>query len=214
MAELTIAAGAKAPGKITQAQALLFQTQMKIRKIIDDYAAGCLSRDDFHKAYDHLQAQILLAVQVMADSDGEALNERSPDETIPIRKRWMAKAKAIAVYYHATGFLLETMGEFDVPADALAPRLDRLVAEIRGRIGAKPRVESIEGYWVLFVPGRYSTAILLFGNEPVARQVGIIEHMHRDFETANEAALRSGHADSRKLVYPFLSFVQRSAARH
>ena len=45
------------------------------------------------------------------------------------------------------------------------------------------------------------------------RQIAIVQNMHRNFETANQAALRSGQTNSSKLVYPFLSFVRRSVGK-
>src|SRR5205085_2552374 len=98
-------------------------------------------------------------------------------------------------YYHATGTMLESIGEFNVPTSALTPTLRNFRALMQRGVEVEPRAQLMEGQWVLFVPGKYSTAVMLFSNEPAGRQTEIIGTMHRDFEIANDAALKSGQAD-------------------
>jgi hypothetical protein len=117
------------------------------------------------------------------------------------------------VYYHDTGLLLETIGDFDVSVAKIAPTLNNIGAQASHGVKVPARTEKIFGEWLLYVPGRYSTTVMLFSNEPAGRQINIIENMHRDFEAANETALKSGQADGTKLIYPFQSFVQRTVKR-
>ncbi len=197
-----------APRKTT-GQLLLEQIQAKMRKAVDEFARGEISREQFQQIYGHYQDQLIMTAQ-MTNDDGALPSELAPGQTIAIRRKWTAMAKAIAVYYPATGLLLETIGDFDIPVARLTPSLTHLSECMERGIGIRSRVECFGTEWLAFIPGKYSTSILLFSNEPASRQIAIIENMHRDFETANQTALCSGHADGSQLVYPFLSFVRKS----
>jgi hypothetical protein len=190
-------------------QALIDQIRTKMNKIVDEFAQGEISREQFNQIYEHYQAQIVMAMQVSDTNltDG-ALG--SPKETIALRNALTGKAKAMTVYYHATGLLLETLGDFDVSVARIAPELNKLSASIQEGQKVPPRSDKQGDQWLLYVPGRFSTAVMLFSNEPSARQINIVENLHRDFEVANEVALRSGQADGTTLVYPFQLFVRRS----
>jgi len=196
--------------RIAERQGLIDQIQQKMRKVVDEFAAGEISREQFHQIYEHYQAQIIMASQMLAVTDGSLAPDIQRNETIAIRKQFMAKAKAMAVYYHSTGLLLETIGDFDVPVNVLAPLLNNLHDQVQRNAVIEPKLIPVGRESLLIVSGKFSTSILMFSNEPAGRQIGFIQGMHRDFETANESALRSGHADSTKLVYPFQSFVRRS----
>jgi hypothetical protein len=200
--------------QIAQGQTLLDQIQGKIKKLIDEFACGELSREQFDKIYEHYQSQIMMATQMMMEADSMAMmGNLTPGETIAIRKGLTAKAKAMTVYYYATGLLLETIGDFDAPIALLSVKLNNIAEQVR--LGQKVDIfaDKIGEDWVLFVPGKYSTAVMLFSHEPAARQNGLIQSMHFDFERANETALKSGHADRSALVYPFQSFVRRSVKK-
>ncbi|MCC7447079.1 MAG: hypothetical protein IT324_06665 [Anaerolineae bacterium] len=198
-----------APHKTT-GQILLEQIQARMRKAVDEFARGEISREQFQQIYEHYQGQLLLTAQMTSDTDSALPSELAPGQTIAIRRKWSAVAKAMAVYYPATGLLLETIGDFDVPVARLTPGLNHLNECMERGIGVRSRVECFGTEWLAFIPGKYSTSIMLFTNEPSARQIAFVEDMHRDFETANYTALRSGRADGANLVYPFLSFVRKS----
>lgn len=199
--------------QIREAQALIDAIQVKMRGIVDEFSKGEISREQFHKLYEHYQGQIMLATQVMAEADTSILTGLTPGETIAIRSKLTAKAKAMTVYYHSTGLLLETLGDFDLPVSAISSILNNISDQVAFGKTVETRIECIQNLWVLFAPGKYSTAVMLFSNEPARRQIGIIEGMHRDFETANLNALRGGHAEGKSLVYPFQSFVRRSMTK-
>ena len=195
-----------------QGQLLLNKIRMKMYKIVDEFAQGEISREQFNQIYEHYQSQLVMAMQM---SDAESVGDASGTsrETIAIRNSLTAKAKAMTVYYHATGLLLETIGDFDVSVARIAPELNRISAGVQTGQKISIHSEKLDNQWLLYVPGRFSTAVLLFSNEPSTRQTNIIENMHHDFEIANEAALRSGRADGTTLVYPFQLFVRRTVRK-
>ena len=190
-------------------QALMDQIRAKMNKIVDEFAQGEISREQFNQIYEHYQSQMVMAMQ-MNDTTIPDGTLGAAKETIALRNSLTAKAKAMTVYYHATGLLLETIGDFDVSVARIAPELNKISASIQAGQKLPPCSDKQGDQWLLYVPGRYSTAVMLFSNEPSGRQTNIVENLHRDFEVANEAALKSGHADGTTLVYPFQLFVRRS----
>lgn len=198
--------------KVGQGQVLLEQIRTKMNKIVDEFAQGEISREQFNSIYEHYQSQMIMAMQ-MSDADVVSNPANAPRETIALRNSLTAKAKAMTVYYHATGLLLETIGDFDVSIARIAPTLNNISGAVHAGQKMPARSEKHGEQWLMYVPGEFSTAIMLFSNEPSGRQTHIIENMHRDFEVANEAALRSGHADGTTLVYPFQLFVRRTVRR-
>ncbi len=206
----TFTAQNKVQQQLAERQAFIEQVQQKMHTVANEFAAGEISREQFHRLYEHYQGQIVFAVQLLAEADGTILAGLPAGETIALRKQLTAKAKAMAVYYHATGLLLETIGDFDVPVLSLAPILNDRSDRAESGTLPPPQVKALGSDWLLFISGKYSTSIMVFSHEPAARQIAIIENMHRDFEAANGTALRSGRADASKLVYPFQSFVRKS----
>jgi hypothetical protein len=198
---------------IEQAQSLIDQIQGKIRKVVEEFACGEVSREQFNSIYEHYQSQMMMAAQMMAEADTLNAAAMAAGETFAIRSKLTAKAKAMTVFYHATALLLETIGDLDIPVNHLSPRLNNICDQVQAGLKVETHTEKLGNEWLLYVPGKYSTAVLLLSNEPAGRQIGIIEQFHRDFETANDAALRSGRADSSKLVFTFQSFVRRSSKK-
>ncbi len=196
--------------QIAEKQAFIEQIQEKMRRISKEFAAGEINRDQFHRLYDHYQSQVMFTLQILAETDGSLLSQLPSGETIAIRKQFMAKARAMAVYYHTTGLLLETIGDFDVPTSVLGPLLNDLNDRILSGNAAEPQLKALGREWVLVVTGRFTTSIMQFSNEPTTRQISIIGAMHHDFEAANDAALRSGRAEASTLVFPFQSVVRKS----
>ncbi|HLY25946.1 MAG TPA: hypothetical protein VKQ72_06380 [Aggregatilineales bacterium] len=202
-----------ARNQIAQGQAVIEQVRTKMGKLVDEFARGDISREQFNQVYEHYQSQIVMATQLMIDADAMKGMTITPQETFAIKSALSAKAKAMTVYYHATGLLLEIIGDFDVPVAHISQKLNDLSEKVSAGQKVETQAEKRGDQWLLYVPGKYSTTVMLVLHEPAARQIGIIETMHRDFELANEVALRSGHADGASLVYPFQSFVRKSVQR-
>jgi hypothetical protein len=199
--------------QLAEGQALIEQIQGKMRRLADEFAIGEINREQFYKIYEHYQTQLNLASAMVAEADALSLANLPAGETIAIRKRLTAMAKAAAIYYHATGEWLETIGEFHLPMSSLMPTLSAIVGQARTGGEAEPQARQIGGEWLLFVPGQFSTVVMVFSHEPVMRQIAIVQNMHRNFEAANITALLSGQTQAAKLVYPFITFVRRSVRK-
>src|SRR5258708_16218321 len=152
-----IAAREFAQQQVTQAQTLIEQIQGKMHKVVNEFSQGDISREQFEKIYEHYQAQILMAAQMAADADTLSIGELTPGETVAIRSKLMGKAKAMTVYYHDTGLLLETIGDFDVSVAKIAPTLNNIGAQASHGGKAPAHTEKSANGWLLFVPRRFST---------------------------------------------------------
>jgi hypothetical protein len=53
-----------------------------------------------------------------------------------------------------------------------------------------------------FVPGRYSTLVVLFSVEPARTQLNMLNDLQGHFESANERLLVQGVQDASQLVFP------------
>ncbi|MCD4684345.1 MAG: hypothetical protein K8S97_00225 [Anaerolineae bacterium] len=202
------------PADIQQGQAFIAEVHRKMNQVVQEFAGGQINRTQFHHLYDRYQRQIMRVTQLMTETDPgnwqKAIKET--EDTILIKKRLTAKAIGMSVYYNKSGMPLETLGEFAIEADLIIPMLSsyRSAAAEIFRAGMRSTVME-NGQWLCFVPGDFTTLIVLFSLEPSDNQMAMIERMHQDFEKANQAALEAGHVDPSKLAYPFYSFVQRRA---
>jgi hypothetical protein len=190
--------------------------QQKIQKLISEFADGAISREQFHAIYERYTSQLALADMASVSGAPDAvigLVQEGPP-TIAVKEAHMGKAIGMTIYNNRNGTLLETLGDFDVPPDKLAPILNdftmlmesgkRVEREVR-KIGAKQ--------WLMFAAGKYTTVVTLFHNEPSELQSREIERLHHDFEEANRTFFQNAQVDANKLAYPFLVFVQKKMRR-
>ncbi len=185
----------------------------KMSKLVAEFATGEINRSQFHYLYDRYQRQIMTVAQMMTESDPnqwrEAITET--EDTFHIRKRLTAKAMGMSIYDNESGMPIETLGEFAVDTALIVPMLSSYRSATAEIFRAGMRSTEMEnGQWLCFVPGRYTTLIALFSLEPSENQLTTIERMHKDFETANKAALEARQVDPAQLAYPFLSFLRRA----
>lgn len=183
------------------------QLEAKIQKLLAEFADGKINREQFHMLYARYDGQLGAIEQGL-----DIVN--SPGETIGIRQAHMGKAVGLAIYHHNSGTFVDTLGQFDVPPQQIAPVLnDYTQMMVEHRYVERRVVQAGENAWLIFAPGKYTTVITLFYKEPSAQQGREIERLHHDFEVANEAALSMRRIDKTRLAYPFLVFVQQKLTR-
>ncbi|NWG16469.1 MAG: hypothetical protein HXY41_07520 [Chloroflexi bacterium] len=196
----------------TKVQAFKAQVQEKIQKLVAEFAAGSLSREQFHAIYERYTGQLTLADMALQNSSPEMMMGvvESGPSTIAIRDAHMGKAIGMVIYNNRTGMLVETLGDFDVPPAKLAPILNDFTLLMESGRLVEREVRAIgPKQWLLFAAGKFTTVVTLFRNEPAELQMREIERLHHDFEQANHAFFGKGTVDSSKLAYPFLVFVQK-----
>jgi hypothetical protein len=185
------------------------QIQAKIMNSLVEFSDGKLSREQFHAIYQHYDSQLKMAEQALESGNAENIGA-GQGQTFAIRQAHMGKAIGLLIYHNKSGLLLDTLGQFDIPTERIAPILNDFSLMMDARVMVDRRVEKMaERQWLLLAAGRYTTIVTLFKNEPSQEQVREMERLHHDFEIANEVHLSASSVDASRLAYPFLVFIQR-----
>lgn len=199
------------------AKALAFKesVELKIRGLIEEFAEGKISREQFHIIYERYNAQLSIATHAMVSGnpDAVAIVQGGPP-TMVIRDAAMGKAMGMMVFHTRSSDMLETLGDFDVPMEKVKSILDDLIAKSRAAQRAERRVEKInDKQWLTFGVGKYTAVVTQFSRQPSEQQNREIERLHVDYERANTALLQAERVDVRQLVCPFLIFVLQKVKR-
>lgn len=184
------------------------EVQEKIKKLIFEFGQGKISNQQFDIIYERYYNQLIMAMQVI---EGTAKQLHGNDvTTIAIKDATAGKAMGMAVYHHNSGTILETMGNFEISPNELAPVLNDFSDKLEQRLPIDPVTKRLLiGEWLVFMAGRYTTVILVFRNEPAPIQLRQVENLLRDFEEANMSLLSKMTVDAKKLAKPFIGFVQK-----
>jgi len=173
----------------------LQQLRSKMAQLAEDFAQGKLNRTQFQEIYAHYQKQRQQVEEALVNAAGPESLQASfkPGLTGILRERHAAKILSYAIYDNNTGLPLASVGTFRIDTSLLVPMLSSFRSAATEMFGAGLRSTEIEGgHWLCFVPGEFSTLMVLFSVEPARVQLTLIEDLHRDFEVANHAALADG----------------------
>src|SRR5262245_41859911 len=115
-----------APDSKAKIQALKAQIQEKIQKLLAEFAEGSISREQFHAVYERYTSQLAMAEMAMRSSSPDMVMGMVQDgtSTLVVKEKHMGKAVGMTIYNNRSGTLLETLGDFEVPPDKLAPILN------------------------------------------------------------------------------------------
>jgi hypothetical protein len=182
----------------------------KVDRLLNEFAEGRVSREQFHAIYEHYSTQLEMVEQL----DNPEVNAHTGDATgttIAIRTAHMGKALGLMIYHNKRGTFVDTLGEFDVPPSTLSPTLNNFTSQMEsGQLIDRRIIKLPDNRWLLFAAGRFTTVVSLFHHEPSAIQLREVERMHHDFELANESALKGSSAiDNTTLAYPFVVLLQK-----
>lgn len=204
-------------GMDAQARALAFKetVENKIRSLIEEFAEGKISREQFHIIYERYNAQLSIATHAMVSGnpDAVAIVQGGPP-TIVIKDAAMGKATGMMVFHTRSRATLETLGEFSVEMERIQPILDDLTAKSRAGQRVERRVEKIsDKQWLTFGVGKSTMVVTQFSRQPSEQQNREIERLHVDYERANGALLQTDRVDAKQLACPFLIFVLKKVNR-
>ncbi len=194
-----------------KAQAFKDNLEAKIRKLIDEFAEGLISREQFHVIYERYSAQLSIANHALLSGNPDAVSiAQSGPPTINIRDAHMGKAAGLLIYHNLSGRVLETLGDFRVELAQLTGVLSQFTEAMQsGRI-IERHVEKIgQKSWLTVAAGQYTTVATAFVNQPSEMQNKEIERLHHDFERANSEQLQSTDVDTDQLAYPFIVFIRQ-----
>ena len=195
-----------------EAQDYLGRVQEKINKLAEEFASGAINRDQFQQLFDHYQRernaiQNWMNTAALSDDWKDISNE---GKSIVIRSMHTAKVLGYAIYENNSGMPLNTIGDFEIDSALAVPMLSSYRTATKEIFGGDMRSTQIEGgKWLCFVPGNSTTMLALFNTEPAARQLEIMEDLHRLFEQANRRHLSQMPIDIEQLAFPHNSFLGR-----
>lgn len=194
----------------------LNRTYAKMTQCVEDFASGKINRAQFQQLYAHYEQEVSLVAQLLAESDDpdawrQAVTE---GESVVIRKRHQARSIGFAIYDNESGMPIETLGEFRIDSGLLVPMLSSYRSATTEIFRAGMRNTQMEnGQWLCFVPGRFSTLITLFTQEPSDQQLDVLNRMHDHFEIANHDALENGTAQPGEVALPFLAILRQATGK-
>lgn len=179
----------------------------KITDLIAEFGAGEISTHQFNVLYERYNTQLEMAIH----AEDEAPLAGSDVNTLTIKSTTAGKALGMGIYHHASGTMIETLGSFNLSPDVIAPILNEFSDKLDNNEFIEPVIRAFsDGIWVMFMAREFTTAIVIFRNEPSQRQIRQLERMLHDFEEVNSRLLTKQNVDPGQLAKPFLGFVRRS----
>lgn len=192
-------------------QAFQEDVQRKIRNLLTEFGDGKISNEQFNVLYERFNNQLEMALQVL---DGESPGTQGGDSTIAIKHATSGKAIGLAIYHHRSGIIIETLGNFDLSPEIISPTLNGFSKKLEDRSFVEPVTRKLStGMWVVFMARTFTTAVVMFRNEPAPAQIRELERLLHDFEEANHSNLNKMSVDTDKLAKPFIGFVLKKLKR-
>jgi hypothetical protein len=190
------------------------EVQRKIRNLLAEFGEGKLSNEQFNILYERYNNQLEMALQAHDEQEALSGGGGAGESTIAIKQATTGKAVGMAIYHHRSGTIIETLGMFDLPPDAISPTINDFSRKLEQRQFIEPVTRKLSsGLWVVFMARHFTTAVVIFKNEPAPRQIRELERLLHDFEEANVNNLDKLNVDKEKLAKPFLGFVRRKLTK-
>lgn len=181
--------------------------QAKIRNLLSEFSEGKVSNEQFNILYERFNNQLEMALEVI---DGTTPTPNSDVSTIAVRRATTGKARGLAIYHHRSGTFIETLGNFDLQPELISPTFNEFSEKLAEQKAIDPITRKLEnGLWVVFMAKRFTTAIVIFKNEPSPSQTRELERLLDDFEEVNHKNLNQMDVDQSKLAEPFIGFVRK-----
>jgi len=192
---------------IAKAQAYLDQIRQKMERLAEDFAAGKVNTTQFQELYAHYQ-QERRAIEETLEETPETAAWRATvaaeeGESVIIRRRHAARILGYAIYLNDNITPLRTIGKYDIDDHLVMSMLASFCNSNKSQQEQHMRGIEIEGSrWMGFVPGQYTTLVVLFSIEPARAQLNMLRDLQEHFERANQRTLARGTDDPSKLVFP------------
>jgi hypothetical protein len=182
----------------------LEEVETKIDRTVQDFADGLINRAQFENLYRHYQNQRKMLQGLLDEGGGQVPSSVMAGESMIIRQRYAAKVLAYAVYDNESSVPLYTVGDFPVDSDLVVGFLSGFrsaAAEILGAGAAKAEAE--DGKVLCYVPGQYSTLIVLYSSNPAEIEVQGLRKVHSHFETLNTGLLKQRPISTDTLLFNY-----------
>lgn len=169
------------------------------------FAAGTINRKQFEELYASYQHEIRMVEQFMSQNpeSEDWRNQVTDGQSMIIRRRHQSEMTGYSIYDLRSGLPIQTRGDFGVDPALFVPMLFAYQSATREIFGGEVRLTQIEGgKWLCFIPGKVTSTIALFNNEPTQQQLKNLEQSQKLFEEANAHQLQREMIDPDALVLP------------
>lgn len=184
---------------------ILISLERKIERLEDDYKQGRVNSSQYGAIKRHYTEQREVAIrlqQTHPDSDRwkVVLEEGKTTFLLQLNE---AAVRCVAFYDAKSGKLIFTQGNIPDEADDAISLLGNFGAsKFNPSSGRMLATHADDGTALVLIPGRYTSALISFSQDPPGWQVRALREVHRNFEAANKTALERG--ERRALVFPNL----------
>lgn len=180
------------PDNLADAHAYQTELQRKMTALADDFSQGKINRQQFDAVYAHYRDQRQLIEGLIRSMAADAWRKAvTPGQTGMLMERHAAHLLSCALYDNATAALLAASPRFQLDAEVVAPVIAaHLQTASRGTHASS--LPAPAEHWLHFVPGQYSTLVVVFTREPARSQWQFLHDLHHDFELASARRLTDG----------------------
>jgi hypothetical protein len=175
--------------------------RVKMAKVATEFAEGKINQAQFEAIYKRYQDQRAITESLLArDPETNAWKHvLSEGPTSFLRSQHEAHLQAYVLYLNRTAKTVLTHGEIKISPQVMKETVQKLRASKETGVRF---AEASDDRWLAYIPGRYTTAIAIYTNEPTSFQLQMVGDLHRDFETANQRNLASEKFTPKSLVFP------------
>ncbi|HEY4688004.1 MAG TPA: hypothetical protein VIK33_01745 [Anaerolineae bacterium] len=198
-------ADATLAGSTREASDYLRKVSDKMMKLAEDFALGRVNRVQFEQLYRHYVEERETIVRIVETQPGTPAwkGAVTAGESVLIKRKHASQPLGYAIYLNANSLPIRSVGDFRIDSALLVPMLSSFRSATAEIFGSGLKSSEIEGgRWLCFVPGVYTTLIVLFSIEPARLQLDMLEQLHRHFEKANQPVFEAGLPDPTRLVFP------------
>lgn len=192
-------------GPVDKAVEALDRLRQKMAAVAQEHDEGKINRAQFDAIYQRYQEQRQITERLV-ERDPETGAWQSvivPGHTGFLREKYEAKVESYAIYHLNKQEQIVRTGHIQIPDQQVLPIVHRLnkVAQRNAKPRAANRILEDER-WVLFIPGKYTLAVVIFSLEPSIIQIEHVQDVQNDFERANNQLLQIENYDLRQMVFP------------
>jgi hypothetical protein len=202
---IKLATGILSPLQVQHPEEALGELREKMAQVAQEFADGKINQAQFQAIYTRYREQRAIIERLLAkDPTSDVWRQVvSEGHTGFLRAQYESRVIGYALFDNESSVVIKAHGQFNLDPDLLVPMLNSFRHATSEIFGAGMQSTQIEGgRWLVFVPGQFTTAIVIFSLEPAAEQLKTLTELHRDFETANQRALVEGDLNPDLLVYP------------
>jgi hypothetical protein len=191
--------------QMQRAEEALINLREKMAQIAAEFAEGKLNQAQFDAIYSRYSEQRDITERLLTrNPESQAWQSVvQPGHTQFLKQHFEARVISYAIYHQETGEPISTTGPILIKHAQIDAVINRLKAVLQTRGNPGPAQKKLpDERCVLFVPGEQTVAVVIFSRGPASAQIARIQDIHRDFERANQHALRRHDYTSSRMVFP------------